>query len=57
MALGGMDYLNILGVPVVKGGQNLPTLVGIGLTDLKNIGPWLQVVIINTMENNVHHID
>ena len=27
----------ILGVLVVKGGQNLPPLVGIGLTDLQNI--------------------
>ena len=27
-----------MGVPVVKGGQNLPTLDGIGLTDLPNIG-------------------
>jgi hypothetical protein len=27
-----------LGVPVVNGGQNLPSLVGIGLTDLPNIG-------------------
>ena len=27
-----------LGGPVVKGRQNLPPLVGIGLTDLKNIG-------------------
>ena len=26
------------GGPVVKGGQNLPLLVGIGLTDLPNIG-------------------
>ena len=26
------------GVPVVKGGQNLPPLFGIGLTDLQNIG-------------------
>ena len=25
-------------MPVVKGGQNLPLLVGIGLTDLPNIG-------------------
>ena len=28
----------MLGVPVVKGGHNLPPLVGIGLTDLQNIG-------------------
>ena len=27
-----------LGVPVVIGGDNLPSPVGIGLTDLKNIG-------------------
>ena len=26
------------GVPVLKGGWNLPLLVGIGLTDLSNIG-------------------
>ena len=26
------------GRPVVKGGQNMPLLVGIGLTDLPNIG-------------------
>ena len=29
---------NPLGVPLVKGGQNLPPMVGIGLTDLPNIG-------------------
>ena len=27
-----------LGVPLVKGGQNLPPMVGIGLTNLPNIG-------------------
>ena len=27
-----------LGVPVIKGGQNLPPMDGIGLTDLPNIG-------------------
>ena len=27
-----------MGVPVVIGGDNLPSLVGIGLTDLPNIG-------------------
>ena len=27
-----------MGVPVVIGGDNLPSLVGIGLTDLRNIG-------------------
>ena len=26
------------GVPLVKDGQNLPPMVGIGLTDLSNIG-------------------
>jgi hypothetical protein len=29
---------NILGEPVVKGGQNLPPLIGIGLTGFQNIG-------------------
>ena len=27
-----------MGVPLVKGGQNLPPIVGIGLTGLPNIG-------------------
>ena len=27
-----------LGVPLVKGGQNLPPMVGIWLTDMPNIG-------------------
>ena len=27
-------------MPLVKGGQNLPPMVGIGLTDLPNIGEW-----------------
>ena len=30
--------LKLLGVPVVIGGDNLPNPVGIGLTDLPNIG-------------------
>ena len=29
---------NFLGVPLVQGGQNLPPMFGIGLTDLQNTG-------------------
>ena len=49
-------------MPVVKGGQNLLPLVGIGLTDLQNIGEGAvlgpkKIEIIHTMYLHTHHIE
>ena len=38
LSLSGMPEGEKFGGPVVKGGQNLPLLVGLRLTDLPNIG-------------------
>ena len=38
------------GEPVVKGGQNLPSLVGIGLTDLQNGPPCSSGITDNQLD-------
>ena len=49
----GMQEGEKVGVPVEKGGQNLPHLVRIGLTDLPKIGdpPSSGITVLNYQKN------
>ena len=45
----------LLGVPVVIGGHNLPSPVGIGLTDLPNMGGGAVVPLVPPVPASLSH--